>query len=200
MEKFYDSISIVKLIDHALGSDFPPRALGLLLQVHLSTRLLRVNTWVSEPIMPYNSIIAGCKSSGHLARVLLYPLLEEHHRLYVPRPNPLHFRCFVDDLVLRFADSSSVAAEEEFVDTFHEVLQDLKRRKLTYSESKTVIKSNDPKVAASVALRLRARGTPVRCNEPVKDLGTPVGSGKRRIATQANARLAKSKGRSSRSK
>ena len=148
------------------------------------------------------ALVENGRGRRHLARVLLYPPLARQHDAYMAanQAPTLHFRCFVDDLVLRSAERSCEATEEEFVDTFHEILQDLKRRKLTYSESRTVIKSNDPKIAASVALRLRARGTPARCNQPVKDLGTPVGTGRRRIATQANARLAKSKGRSSRSK
>ena len=59
LEKFYDSINISKLIMHAMACGFPPAAMTILLQVHMGTRLLRVNKWVSEPIIPHTSIIAG---------------------------------------------------------------------------------------------------------------------------------------------
>ena len=52
IEKFYDSIAITKLIHHALDCGFPVVPLPILLQVHMATRLLRVNTWVSELILP----------------------------------------------------------------------------------------------------------------------------------------------------
>ena len=101
LEKFYDSTDISKLIHHALACEFPLAPMSLLLQVHLSTRVIRVNKWVSEPLLPFTSIIAGCRSSGHLARVLVYPILQHHHDMHVPTPGfpQLHFRCFVDDLV-----------------------------------------------------------------------------------------------------
>ena len=100
LEKFYDSIDIARLIHHAIASQFPLVPLTLLLQVHLSTRIIRVNKWVSEPMLPFTSIIAGCRSSGHLARVLLYPILQQQHDSYIPTElcPKLHFRCFVDDL------------------------------------------------------------------------------------------------------
>jgi hypothetical protein len=120
LEKFYDSIDISKLIHHALACDFPLAPMSLLLQVHLSTRIIRVNTWVSEPLLPFTSIIAGCRSSGHLARVLLYPILQHHHEMHVPTPGfpQLHFRCFVDDLVFRVEAPTAMAAASRFAEQF----------------------------------------------------------------------------------
>ena len=141
MEKFYDSISLVKLIHHALSVDFPPVPLSLLLQVHLASRVLRVNNWVSNPILPFTGIIAGCRSSGHLARVLLYPMLQKMYDDFIPKQ--VHFRCFVDDLVLKVCEGSDAAILSTFVDSFHQVITDLSSRRLTHSESKTVIRSKD---------------------------------------------------------
>ena len=59
LEKFYESIDITKLIHHALACEFPLAPLTLLLQVHLSTRIIRVNRWVNEPLLPLTTIIAG---------------------------------------------------------------------------------------------------------------------------------------------
>jgi hypothetical protein len=79
LEKFYDSISLVKLIHHAQAAGFPSVALSLVLQIHLATRILRVNNWVSNPILPCTGIVAGCRSSGHSARVILSPVRQKMH-------------------------------------------------------------------------------------------------------------------------
>ena len=127
---------------HAMACGFPPAAMTLLLQVHLGTRQLRVNKWVSEPITPHTSIIAGCRTSGHLARVLLYPVLQMQHDA-TPVPRSLHFRCFVDDLVLRINDPIRGRAIARFTEMFSEILEQLANRALTHSPLKTVIRSND---------------------------------------------------------
>ena len=108
----------------------------------MGTRLLRVNKWVSEPIVPYTSIIAGCRTSGHLARVLLYPALQMQHDA-TPVPRALHFRCFVDDLVLRMHDPKRGKAILRFTEMFSEILEQLANRALTHSPLKTIIRSND---------------------------------------------------------
>ena len=110
-------MNISKLILHAMACGFPPAAMTILLQVHLGTRLLRVNKWVREPIIPYTSIIAGCRSSGHLAGVLLCPVMQMQHDA-TPVPRTLHFRCFVDDLVLRINDPKRGRAIQRFTDFF----------------------------------------------------------------------------------
>jgi hypothetical protein len=188
LEKFYDSINIPKLITHAMACGFPLAALTLLLQVHLGTRLLRVNKWVSEPILPYTSIIAGCRASGHLARVLLYPVLQMQHDAE-PIPRALHFRCFVDDLVVRIQHPSRGGAINKFTALFGEVLEQLTLRALTHSPLKTIIRSNDNSAASKASQNLANLGLAVKANIPVMDLGTPVGSGKTRVATSAQKRL-----------
>ena len=164
LEKFYDSIDVLKLIHHALACEFPLAPLTLLLQVHLSTRVIRVNKWVSEPLLPFTSIIAGCRSSGHLARVMLYSILQHHHDMHVPIPGlpQLHFRCFVDDLVLRIEAPIAAAAATKFADQLGEVLLQLKQRNLTRSQSKTVIRSNRPVAAAAAVKTLSRMGLVVK--------------------------------------
>jgi hypothetical protein len=188
LENFYDSIDVEKLIHHALDSEFPPQALAVLMQVHLSTRLLRVNKWVSEPVPPCTSIIAGCKASGQLARVLLYPILARAHEQM--RPEQIHFRCYVDDLVLCVTRPTIGQARATFVDLFTEVMQQLAKRNLTHSQQKTVVRSNHPKAATAAVADLLKDNITVMANAPVTDLGTPVGTGRNRMATQANKRLA----------
>ena len=119
----HDSISLVKLTHHAFSVDFPPVPLSLLLHVHLASRVLRVTNWVSNPILPFTGIIAGCCSSGHLSRVLLYPVLQKMHDEFIPEQ--VRFRCFVDDLVLKVCEGSDAATLSAFVDSFHQVVTDL---------------------------------------------------------------------------
>ena len=66
LEKFYDSISIPKLVYHAQAADFPMRPLALILQVHLSTRSLRVNKWLSEPIFHAPALLLAAGPAGTL--------------------------------------------------------------------------------------------------------------------------------------
>ena len=131
---------------------FPPQAMVILMQVHLSTRLLRVNKWVSQPILPCTSIIAGCKASGQLARVLLYPILARAHEAM--KPEQLHFRCYVDDLVLSITRPTITQARITFADLFQEIMQQLAKRNLTHSQQKTVIRSNWPQAAELVVADL----------------------------------------------
>ena len=56
------------------------------------------------------------------------------------------------------------------------------------------------KAASSAARRLGRMGLEVSSNLPVTDLGTPVGSGRRRVATQANKRIVGVRGRTARVK
>jgi hypothetical protein len=164
LEKFYDSISLVKLIHHAQAAGFPSVALSLVLQIHLATRILRVNNWVSNPILPCTGIVAGCRSSGHLARVILYPVLQKMHEAYMPKP--LHFRCFLDDLVLKLCEESDATTIAYFVDSFHEIISDLKHRRLKHSEAKTVIRSKDNALASKAVRRLATLGLLLNATSP----------------------------------
>eukprot|EP00959_Pyramimonas_sp_CCMP1952_P425960 8922202-Pyramimonas_sp.AAC.1 len=59
LAKFYDSISVVKLVQHALEQGYPPIVLCLEVQMHLAPRLLKERQWVSREIQPWRSILAG---------------------------------------------------------------------------------------------------------------------------------------------
>ena len=88
-----------------------------------------MNNWESNPILPFTRIIAGCRSSDHLSRVLLYPVLQKMHDDFIPKQ--VHFRCFVDDLVLKVCEGSDAATLSTFVDSFHHVITDLGTRRLS---------------------------------------------------------------------
>ena len=104
-------------------------------------------------------------------------------------PETLHFRCFVDDMVLRIHHPKRGRAIQQFTDMFGDVLEQLAHRALTHSPLKTIIRSNDNSAASKASKDLATKGMQVKANLPVMDLGTPVGTGKARVATAANKRL-----------
>ena len=77
-------------------------------------------------------------------------------------------------------------AIQRFTEMFGEVLEHLAKRALTHSPLKTIIRSNDNGAASTASRDLSAMGIHVKANLPVMDLGTPVGTGKARVATAAN--------------
>ena len=72
---------------------------------------------------------------------------------------------------------------------FGDVLEQLAKRSLTHSPLTTIIRSNDNSAASKASKDLASKGMQVKANLPVMDLGTPVGTGKTRVATAANKRL-----------
>ena len=79
-------------------------------------------------------------------------------------------------------------AQREVPLVTREILQQLQRRRLKYSEPKTVIRSSDPKLASTVARDLERLGTKVSANQDVTDLGTPVATGAKRLSSQGAMR------------
>jgi hypothetical protein len=78
LKKFFDSINIQILVDEAEKTGFPLKQLALSLAVHLAPRRLRLGRAVGMPILEIGcSIIAGCKRSTHLARVLTVTAIKE---------------------------------------------------------------------------------------------------------------------------
>ena len=59
LEKFYDSIDNVKLIQQALQLKWNPVVLYMSLLVHMAPRVLRIGDLWGEWISPYNSILQG---------------------------------------------------------------------------------------------------------------------------------------------
>ena len=70
IDKFFDSIDPVILATNATRNGYPARDLCFALLHHLAPRILRVQGVCSEPVMVYNSILAGCVHSVPLTRAL----------------------------------------------------------------------------------------------------------------------------------
>ena len=79
LEKFYDSIDNVKLIQQAFQLKWNPVVLYMSLLVHMAPRVLRIGDLWGEWISPCNCILHGCGSSNSWARALLYRLVQNLH-------------------------------------------------------------------------------------------------------------------------
>ena len=77
MEKFYDNIDILKLIDLADEQQYPQLVLQLGLQIHIASRGLRCYQHCPGQIQPNHGIIAGCTQSTTFAKVYLNVVLQD---------------------------------------------------------------------------------------------------------------------------
>ena len=75
LEKFYDSIDVVKLIELSVNCGFSLHVAAMDLQVHMGLRILSWAGCYSHPLAVSNSILAGSKFSNTYARTYLYDVL-----------------------------------------------------------------------------------------------------------------------------
>ena len=71
VEKFYDSLDVVKLCDAALQCDVPPQAVALQLCVCLGPRVLVEKGCCSRFVFPTRSLVAGPNDGVDLSRCFL---------------------------------------------------------------------------------------------------------------------------------
>ena len=169
LAKFYDNISLVKLVALALKAGYPALPLALSIQAYLGPRFLRSEGCVSRPILPTGSVGAGCKRANQLSRVLLFDVLS-----YVHLKHPMvSRRSFVDDMVARCEGTSRLvlrwlgAAATDLV----KLLEDTD---LVISYDKTVIGGTSAGLVLQMQQALAKVGIKfkVSLNNEVKDLGS----------------------------
>ncbi|CAK0881457.1 unnamed protein product, partial [Prorocentrum cordatum] len=96
-EKFYDSINLVKLTKKADALEYQPVELYLCTLMYVAPRVVRASGAYGAPLVPCNSIVAGCNHASNAARMMLYDILELAHRT-APKTWP---RQYVDDAQIR---------------------------------------------------------------------------------------------------
>ena len=97
MQKFYDTISLMKLVPFALVAGFPPQILLQCTMLYLGARVIKFDGCFSTAAWPTNSITAGCCFANAMARLILFESMRLMH-LQHPRAAP---RQYVDDLAQR---------------------------------------------------------------------------------------------------
>ena len=185
MDKFYDNINIIKLLDEVYDTHYPLRVSSLGLQMHLAPRVIKAyDSFSLIPTLPTNSIIAGCTQSTYFARVLLYQLL-----FNVSTGNPtVDFRTFVDD-IKQTAYGRGAALEQVMVEAGHELHQGLTELGNIVSVKKTTILTSKLSLSKGIAGRLRARGIYFKVASYAKDLGIGTTAGVRRITRFLDLRI-----------
>ena len=95
VEKFYASIPLMELFTKATEMVYPVRCLLLSFTQYLATRVIRAQGWLSRPIVPGCSVAAGEGAGTHMAKIMLYDILEWYHGRWAQLP----IKQWLDDLV-----------------------------------------------------------------------------------------------------
>eukprot|EP00959_Pyramimonas_sp_CCMP1952_P391215 8198602-Pyramimonas_sp.AAC.1 len=151
IEKIYDTVSLVILMQIACTSGFPTIAVGLEMVMFLGPRYLQEQSAISEAIWPTKSLVAGSARGATLANVVLHPVLELAHR----RNPSTGLWTFVDDTVANCEGSVNTVCEQ-LVEVSTDICMGLVRQRMTISDKTTVIGS-DLEQVKKAAQRLRRR-------------------------------------------
>jgi hypothetical protein len=195
LAKFYDNISLVKLIALAFKAGYPALPLALSLQAYLGPRFSRSEGCVSRPILPTGSVGAGCKRANQLSRVLLFDVLSFMHQKHPM----VSCRSFVDDMVARCEGTSRLvlrwlgAAAKDLVKL-------LENTDLVVSYDKTIIGGTSAGLVLQMQQALAKEGIKfkISLNKEVKGLGVGQGGGRKRSCRTWKGRLLKACGRARR--
>ena len=63
MQKFYDNIDVIKLIEEIGETNYPIKVAALGIQMHMAPRVIKAYDCHCDTENPSNSIIAGCMQS-----------------------------------------------------------------------------------------------------------------------------------------
>ncbi len=80
--RFFDSMQLLRVFREALGRVFPVRIVLLAFAAYLSPWHLRWDGWLSHPIHPGQSILAGETSRALMAKACLFDVLNWFHFQY----------------------------------------------------------------------------------------------------------------------
>ena len=93
IEKFYDSIDIVLLVQESIRMEYPVHEMLNGLVAHRLPRVIKVGNDVSLPVDIRASILQGCMRSNSWARMYVHKMLEDMHYEI-----PFTINQFVDDM------------------------------------------------------------------------------------------------------
>ena len=208
LEKFFDSIDPVLLIQLATEEGLCRRMMTLAMQIHLAPRFLKAGEYCSGGVRVSRSILAGCKYSIGFARSIVYQIMEQMHKGIGPQRSIVgqqscepetSLKQYIDDIaqVTRGKDRAKVVKEAA------EVAEELHKRitgqRLKVSDKTTVVAS-DNKMGQEVQHILELKGMHISCDTNVVDLGMDTVAGKCRIAKTARKMLKKGKVRADKTK
>ncbi len=182
MEKFYDTISLTKLLQLCLQVGFPGRPLILSLMLYAGPRIIRASGNVGQIFVASTGLLAGAGSATDQARAFLYQLLDESHKIFPKQP----IAQYVDDLRQR-AEGHAFQVLLDFPPAATHLLQGLIDLGLVLS-SKTTVVASCRKLGRNLVKRLTAEGFPVNFATSTRDLGLDSSAGTSRARKIAQKR------------
>ena len=175
IEKFYDSLCPVKVIEQLLAQDYPSYILAITMQMHWAPRVLTTRACTSEVVQVGRSVLAGCFSSTSVARGYVLPIVE---RMHFDLPYKAHTRLrlgvHVDDISIRKEGHSHLIVIE-MADATTELFQLLEAAGLKVA-GKSVLVSTRFQIASLAKAELESRGITVQASKFGRDLGVDTGS------------------------
>lgn len=136
IEKCYDSLDPELLVDCLLELGFPPLSLFLHLMVHWAPRVIQHRGVASRIIAVTRSILAGCTSSGTIAKGYLYKMCEAMHN----KLPMVKLSTYVDDLVLWVIGAFTTVAAD-LAEAVIYLVQLLQNAKLKVADKSMVVGS-----------------------------------------------------------
>ncbi len=109
LEKFYDSIDLRRLVKAAKKYRYPGVQLLLGLRCYLGPRMVTWGGQASQWVNPDTSITAGCVQANHMARMIVYHILEQVEK-EVP---DAAITQFVDDCTTAIEGSTTKVKEKQ---------------------------------------------------------------------------------------
>ncbi len=194
MEKFYDSISLSRLLPRLELLGYPTALTTLGYVAHRAPRMVSTGISFSSMITGFSrSIIAGCQQSVSWTRGLLRGMVE---RLGYIIPGSLCYE-HVDDLSQVVATHNGTALRKALVEIGLTVKEEVQRLELNLSSKSVALPKGDVHVEAAV-VELRAAGVAIRTAGTADDLGGQVTAGRRRRVSTLRKRVGVAKVRAER--
>ncbi len=190
IEKFYDSIRLVLLIQLAVQAGYPVHILAFDIMFHLAPRILKWNSAFSDFIPVTNGILAGAKRSGTFARIFLYPIIAAMHR-QIPPQITTRLRLYADDIAQNVYGKLGQVMKAA-VSLVRKLYSKLAAAALVVSPKSAAVCSHNQALQYIVST-LKKEGIPIRSARAIRDLGVDATAGTCRAVATAKARTAKVK-------
>ena len=182
LEKFYDSIDNVKLIQQAFQLKWNPVVLHMALLVHMAPRVLRIGDLWREWISPCHSTLQGCGSSNSWARALLYNLLQDLHSRF-----PVQIGQQVGD-INHHSQGTFFQPLHWSVEATCMLDRGLTSLGLTISHNKSMVVASHPQLLRAVRRELLEQGISFEGTDSVRDVGLDANVGNKRSVKIQNRR------------
>ena len=189
--QFFDHIDIGILIVEAIHLQVPMHVILLVLQQHLSPRIIQAEGYSAQPITIWRSIIQGCVTSVGLTRIYILrdmvALVRKHASANVS--------VFVDDTTSDAAEATLEHTQQIVVPFTLDFAQTMvKKNKLVLSPKGCVV-SNTTKRAKLIAKELKQSGLEYNAAGETRDLGVTYAGGASRPSSLIGKRIGKVRNR-----